>query len=434
MKELMASMELRLHLIQGNSTDIVIQTPAGKSKPELQERYNNIMKRFILIFLFIIFSPALLAQTQIPEGLILYDKPEATVIVVDKAECNMSVFQKQSFWEKIEQYECTTGKTGGDKQQEGDLKTPTGLYFFTDAWTSQDLVRQYGTIAKIYGTGAFELNYPNYLDKVLFRKNGYGIWLHGTDQGVPSATRGCISTTNTDLLKAANYINLHETPLIIEESIAYASPMEIDKVRWELLDFIEKWRVAWESDQSDRYFSFYSGNFKTTQFDYSRWKQYKRWTNKKNQNKRVTIHDISILKAKGIYNIQFVQSYHSSGTNDVGRKRLYVVKEQDQFRIISETWEASESSPSFRQQVHQNHALKEMTVKLKKEMLQNDFSASPLVGKQFGNHRMRICTVDDMSRGDSCSNTVQDCLCLGYHAALNESFFQQTKYFIGPEF
>ena len=344
------------------------------------------MKKFILFHLFIVFSPALWAQTQIPEGLILYEKPAATLLIVDKTQCYMSVFQKKSSWEMIEQYQCTTGKTPGDKQKEGDLKTPTGLYYFTDAWTGEELVQNYGTAAKIYGAGAFQLNYPNYLDKVLFRKNGYGIWLHGTDQGHPSATRGCVSTTNADLLKIANFINLHETPLIIEESIEYVSAVDIQNVRKELLDFIEKWRVAWESNQMDRYLSFYSSDFKTTRFNYPGWKQYKSRTNKKNQNRLISIRDISILKAKGIYNIQFVQQFHSSGINDVGQKRLYVVKEGDQFRIISETWKALKSTPSHQQHALKKHAHQEMAVDMSEETLINNLSTRSLVSKQFGNH------------------------------------------------
>lgn len=326
------------------------------------------MKRLCFsILILILFDLKLWAQPHLPDGLILYDKPGATALIVDKTQCSVSVFQKQLSWEKVRQYQCTTGKSMGDKQYEGDFKTPTGLYFFTDAWTGQELIRNYGSLAKIYGAGAIELNYPNHLDTVFYKKNGSGIWLHGTDKGYPSATRGCISTTNADFLEVAQHVALHETPIIIEETITYASQEDIKKIRWELLNFIEQWKTTWESDQTEKYFTFYSGEFKTKKFNFRQWKKFKKLINRQNKNRQIEIRDISILKAKGIYNIQFIQRYSSSGTNDFGKKHLYIAKEQGEFHIISETWEALETSSSLSPQyVKINKIVME---KFKKQML-----------------------------------------------------------------
>ncbi|MBF0278550.1 MAG: L,D-transpeptidase family protein [SAR324 cluster bacterium] len=306
----------------------------------------EIIKRWILFIILFLFISHLQAQTYLPDGLILYNKPGATALIVDKTECSVTVFQNQSIWEKVLQYQCTTGKNQGDKQQEGDARTPTGLYFFTDAWTGKELINQYGSSAQIYGAGAFELNYPNHLDQVLYNKNGSGIWLHGTDKGYPAATKGCISTTNTDFLEVAQHISLFETPLIIEESVAYVAQEKIKKVRSELLEFIKQWKTNWESGQTETYLSFYSKNFKTQKFNYRRWKQFKKLVNKKNKKRKIKISEISILKAKGIYNIQFTQHFTSTGTNDLGRKQLYVANEQGNFRIISETWQPIKSPRS----------------------------------------------------------------------------------------
>ncbi len=303
------------------------------------------MKRLCLFSVFILLSLPLWAQ-QIPENLILYENPGSTIILVDKSKCSLGVFQKYNYWKKIRQYECTTGRSKGDKQVEGDLKTPNGLYFLTNNWTGKELVRRYGASAKIYGIGAFELNYPNHLDKVLYKKNGYGIWLHGTDKGSPSATRGCISTTNADLLKISQYISLRKTPLIIEEAITYAPKEEIQKIRLELIDFVEQWRASWESDDTNSYLSFYSKIFRTDKFTYHQWKKFKHFINQKNQDRKIEISEISILKARDVFHVEFIQDYASTQTNDVGRKKLYITKENQNYRIISETWEPLEKEPS----------------------------------------------------------------------------------------
>ncbi|MBF0287953.1 MAG: L,D-transpeptidase family protein [SAR324 cluster bacterium] len=303
------------------------------------------MKRLCLFSVFIVLALPLWGQT-VPDNLVLYETPGSTIILVNKSKCSLNVFQKQNYWKKVRQYECTTGKSKGDKQSEGDLKTPNGLYFLTNNWTDKELIRRYGTSAKIYGAGAFELNYPNHLDQVLYKKNGYGIWLHGTDKELPSATRGCISTTNTDLQKIAQYISLRKTPLIIEEEITYTQKEEIQQIRLELLDFIERWRVSWESENTNHYLSFYSKIFRTHKFNYQKWKKFKRFINEQNQDRKIAINEISILKAKDIFHVEFIQDYTSTQTTDIGRKTLYIVKEDQGYRIISETWDQLKKEPS----------------------------------------------------------------------------------------
>jgi hypothetical protein len=42
--------------------------------------------------------------------------------------------------------------------------------------------------------------------------------------------------------------------------------------------------------------------------------------------------------SKNIYHVRFVQTYTSSSINDVGYKHLFLVKEADGLKIISENW------------------------------------------------------------------------------------------------
>ena len=68
------------------------------------------------------------------------------------------------------EFECIHGRVEGDKQKEGDLKTPEGVYFITQVITQKlDYME--------YGPSAVALNYPNPADR-LRKKTGSGIWLH----------------------------------------------------------------------------------------------------------------------------------------------------------------------------------------------------------------------------------------------------------------
>ena len=128
-------------------------------------------------------------------------------------------FSFQSAMEKEKSYSCTTGKVAGDKLIEGDQKTPTGVYWLTHAWTGKELVRYYGKEAEIYGVGAINLNYPNYLDTVFENKTGYGIWLHATNKNPIPLTKGCIAVTNDDFYKIEQFVALQDQ-LVIKEGLS----------------------------------------------------------------------------------------------------------------------------------------------------------------------------------------------------------------------
>ena len=179
------------------------------------------------------------------------------------------------------------------------------------------------------------------MDKLIYRKTGYGIWLHGTNQSQPIATRGCVSTANESLAQLHSYIELNKTPFIVEEQITYISNEDAKRLTRELLKFLESWRQAWEEDQTEKYLSLYSKEFLTSKFNHQQWLAYKRRVNQRNQNRKIQLRHISILKSKNIYQIQFTQDYRSSRFNSKGQKHLYVQQHQDSFQILSETWESS---------------------------------------------------------------------------------------------
>ena len=67
----------------------------------------------------------------------------------------------------VREFECIHGRVEGDKQKQGDLKTPEGVYFLTKVITQKlDFME--------YGPHAVALNYPNPADR-LRKKTGSGI-------------------------------------------------------------------------------------------------------------------------------------------------------------------------------------------------------------------------------------------------------------------
>jgi len=291
---------------------------------------------FLLFIFFEIFS--LQADELRPSGLIFNDYPNSTVVVIDKSMCQLMVYKFQESWKMHQVFPCTSGKVNGDKFREGDLKTPIGIYWLNQAWAGWELAQYYGSGANVYGTGAFEVSYPNYFDQVIERKEGDGIWIHGTTKGNPIPTRGCISVSNKNFLELTRSVELGVTPVIIEEKVTFSPAKEITQEQQLLLGTIESWRRSWESNDIENYLSFYSKNFLTEKWNLRSWSEHKRRVNSQNKRRRILIDDLSVLKSKNIYHIRFIQTYTSTGINDVGYKHLFLIKEDDGAKIVSENW------------------------------------------------------------------------------------------------
>ena len=71
------------------------------------------------------------------------------------------------------EFPIVSGLNHGDKQIQGDQKTPEGIYFVTHQLPQERL-------RKVHGAYAFNLDYPNLLD-LREKKTGGGIWIHGVE-------------------------------------------------------------------------------------------------------------------------------------------------------------------------------------------------------------------------------------------------------------
>ncbi|MES2606153.1 MAG: L,D-transpeptidase family protein, partial [Pseudomonadota bacterium] len=109
------------------------------------------------------------------------------------------------------------GKQGIGKRQEGDNKTPIGVYrvegFLQDA-----------VLDDFYGNGAYPLNYPNPLDQ-LHGYTGHGIWLHGLPkleaQRPFLTSEGCVVIDNESLAALADEIGAGATVVLSSQELEW---------------------------------------------------------------------------------------------------------------------------------------------------------------------------------------------------------------------
>ncbi|OPY15455.1 MAG: L,D-transpeptidase catalytic domain [Syntrophus sp. PtaB.Bin001] len=163
-------------------------------------------------------------------------------VIVDKKAQKLFVYGygENEQLQKVFETRCSTGKNQGNKLTSGDSRTPEGIFFPTKRFTKDQLT-------PIYGNLAYNLDFPNFLDKKIGR-NGHNIWIHGTDKPLkPFQSNGCVVLDNNDILRLSEFIYLNKTPVIIVDSINWVS----DEVTVSLKNEIEKAMKSWKRQMMD---------------------------------------------------------------------------------------------------------------------------------------------------------------------------------------
>ena len=230
-----------------------------------------------------------------------------------------------------EDFAAFIGAREGDKQKEGDLKTPIGVY---------KLIQKLNDVDSFYGPLAFVTSYPNTYDK-LQGKNGSGIWVHGfpLKQRRDDYTKGCIAINNTNLKYLDEQINVYE-------SLVYIDNTTLPKVSKEtlinLLSNLYKWKKAWKENDIKTYLTYYNKDFKRIDgLNYKRFKRYKERIFKKNEYKQILFTDINIIsypmaQIQDVFLISFNERYRSTSYQFDGIKELYVHLDHGVFTILAE--------------------------------------------------------------------------------------------------
>ena len=177
----------------------------------------------MLRLLFVLFACLLLPSTAFAEWTArLSSRAPEYFLAADKSRKLLFQVENRKQPEITRRFACIHGRREGDKQKEGDLRTPEGVYFIT-----HKIERKLDFME--YGPHAFNLNYPNPADR-LRGKTGGGIWLHSKGQPIEGlTTRGCMAI---DMYEIEDLVPLliPGTPVLVAEHLGGA-PFENPQVK-----------------------------------------------------------------------------------------------------------------------------------------------------------------------------------------------------------
>ncbi len=250
------------------------------------------------------------------------------VLAVDKESQKLHLLVHKSPLHAEVSFTCATGQIAGDKEIEGDLKTPEGVYFITGKRTG---LKDF----ELYGDMAFPLDFPNPVDRIK-GKTGYGIWIHGRGKKlVPMDTKGCVALVNSDI----DYLDHNikpGVPVVIGENVGWSNGEEVQSTESAQLEKkVRKWIADWEARDSD-FFAAYAPKL----FAKSEGRPFRAFENRK---KRIFSHagwiDIEIynlhaLRGPDYWVTWFDQYYRSGRLSSSSAKRLYWQKVNGEWKIV----------------------------------------------------------------------------------------------------
>lgn len=223
----------------------------------------------------------------------------------------------------VADFYASIGRAGAGKQDEGDLRTPVGIYHVTEYKADNEL-------PELYGDGAFPVNYPNSMDRIRGR-TGYGIWVHGvprdTYSRAPRASEGCVVVANSDLQMLRRYLRPGVTPVVFTDELQWLTPEEAEEQRQTLMAQLEDWRSSWENLDTGRYLAHYADGFVSPSgMGKQAFAAHKRQVNAAKSWIELSLEDVSIYRYPGESDmalISFLQRYSSNNFQAVSRKQQF---------------------------------------------------------------------------------------------------------------
>ncbi|MEA1916420.1 MAG: L,D-transpeptidase family protein [Campylobacterota bacterium] len=262
-----------------------------------------------------------------------YYESANTVLVCDKSKGTLKFYTKNgNKFDLRKSHSAFTGKESGDKFEEGDSKTPVGVYSIKNKIISLD---------QFYGPLAFSTSYPNLYDRVR-GKNGHGIWIHGrplNDEQRESYTKGCIAIENANIECMGDNLDVKNTVLIIDE-VVHVEDKKSSFVT--ILAQLYKWRYDWIYNNFNSYISFYAKDFrKSNGDDLESFSSYKKRVFSYNDKKTILFNNIRITPYPGdvenLFVISLDEEYNSKRLIFSGKKTLMVyLDSESKMRIIAE--------------------------------------------------------------------------------------------------
>lgn len=258
------------------------------------------------------------------------------VVIVDKAKYELHLANYKNGLEIFKTYKVTIGKNSGDKQIEGDQKTPEGIYRFSAKYGRQNLKPKFGAMA-------FYIDYPNAFDR-REKKSGFDIMLHSTDDpdrlARPQDSDGCVVVDDTRIKEIAEFIQTPITTVIIYDQL---KPEHLaSETSGDLKDAFESWLSAWSGKNIEAYIASYSKDFTFESMSREQYKSYKESLNRKYETIDVKASNRRYFRHPKYELVTFTQEYSSTfkGGRKAfvarGQKRIYFVREDGKLRILSE--------------------------------------------------------------------------------------------------
>lgn len=274
----------------------------------------------------------------IPSQLLNLSSLSRHAIVVDASKSRLYFFENDGKSIKLLHHFYTTiGKLGIGKVDEGDQRTPLGVYYISRTIAQDKLPTKYGP--GYYGSGALTLTYPNPLD-LRRGKTGSGIWIHGTPPTefarFPKASDGCVVLANPDFEKVNKIINPKTTPVIITETINWVNPSILEPERRLFSDTVQLWLAAKSNNQFDKLAWFYDVNFFNGK-GLSDWKIALKEDQAKQLGKAIAISDVSFVRWQDKDDIMVLTYTENSSFRKMPiTKRLYWIRVASQWKIFYE--------------------------------------------------------------------------------------------------
>ncbi|MBF0140366.1 MAG: L,D-transpeptidase family protein [Magnetococcales bacterium] len=267
-------------------------------------------------------------QDAMPGELLRISANHRYALVVDLSRSRLHLFQnKQSIPEKVADFYITIGKEGGGKEQQGDKKTPIGLYRITGRLES-------GSLPGFYGAGALPLDYPNSWDQ-LHHRTGSGIWLHGTPVETysrpPRASDGCVVLTNPDFKVLSQWLAVDD-PVVLTQHIDWIPADEWRRRRELISQRIDQWRSDWTRLKGTGVLRYYSTQYRSGHLDDALWNQL--------QDGNVALKDPGILSYPGVEKMVVVTwegvPQTDTGNRGVPMTQYWRLEENSDWKIIFE--------------------------------------------------------------------------------------------------
>lgn len=257
----------------------------------------------------------------------------ALFLAVDKKKQQLYVMEQRSPLSASRKFFCSTGEVPGDKQVEGDLKTPEGVYFVQRRLEG-------GLDYELYGDLAFTLDFPNPVDRIK-GKTGSGIWIHGRGHTpTERETKGCMALATPDVHALDPKLE-RGSPVVIAGDVHWTGEQYQDDVPDILINRVQAWANAWQS-KSENFFQFYDPEryAKGQGRSFHAFRDHKEGLFRNLPWINVMVSDVRVLPGPDYWVTWFGQLYRSNSLTSEGMKRLYWMPDENgELRIVGEEWD-----------------------------------------------------------------------------------------------